>query len=63
MLSCAAGAHARQGGGDAGPTASRARRVPTSGGTVIQRPGGFEPKPLAGRVGPGISRHPFGERQ
>jgi cell division protease FtsH len=37
----------RQGGGDTGPTKPRST-IPTSGGTIVQRPGGFEPKPQPG---------------
>ena len=37
----------RQGGSDMGPTKPRST-IPTSGGTIVQRPGGFEPKPQPG---------------
>ena len=37
----------RQGGGDPGPTKPLST-IPSSGGTVVQRPTGFEPKPQPG---------------
>ena len=37
----------RQGGGDVGPTKPRST-IPTSGGNIVTRPGGFEPKPQPG---------------